>query len=308
MHKGLNLTHFNFKIDFIKWRLQSYVISVIMIVAAIAGYLLKDLNYGIDFTGGTSIEVRFASSPDLKKVRSDLNSLKVGDVSLQEFGTKEDVLIRVEQKDRNAGAQLNVINQIKGILGPDVEYRRIETVGPRLGNELISNCFYAVLWAMGAMLVYIWIRFEWHFGLCAILSLIHDAFAVLALYTVFGLEFNASTIVAVLITIGYSINDTVVIYDRVRENLRRYSDMPLADLLNKSINDTLSRTLLTSSSTMLSLLILYLFGGEVIAEYSFPILIGIAVGTYSSIWVAAPLLLTFNFKIRQNEKPGAIVA
>ena len=271
-----------------------------MVVAAVAGYFIRDLNYGIDFTGGTSIEARFVSPPDIGQLRAQLTNLNIGDVALQEFGTKEDVLIRIEQKERSNEEQAQIINQVKSVLGPDVEYNRIETVGPRMGQELITNCIQAVLWAMGAILLYIWIRFEWHFGLCAIISLIHDTFTVLALYTVFGMEFNASTIVAILITIGYSINDTVVIYDRIRENLRKYKTITLPDLLNRSINDTLSRTVLTSSATMMSLVALCLFGGNVIATYSFPILIGIAVGTYSSIYVAAPLLMTLGFKIRKE--------
>lgn len=304
MYAGINLIRKSFTIDFIRWRFLSYGLSIAMVVAAVLGYFIRDLNYGIDFTGGTSIEARFATPPNIAKLRTDLIGLNIGDVAIQEFGTKEDVLIRIEQKERSNEEQAQIITQVKSVLGPDVEYNRIETVGPRMGQELITNCVQAVLWAMGAILLYIWMRFEWHFGLCAIISLIHDTFTVLILYTVFGMEFNASTIVAILITIGYSINDTVVIYDRIRENMRKYKTIALPDLLNRSINDTLSRTVLTSSATMMSLVALCLFGGNVIATYSFPILIGIAVGTYSSIWVAAPLLMTLGFKVRKNEAPA----
>lgn len=300
MFSGITLISSKIHINFIKWRFVNYGVSAFMVLAAIAGYFINDINYGIDFTGGTLIEARCTTPPDMGDLRHKANNLGIGEVSLQEFGTNEDILIRIDRQDRDEAAQLGVIDQIKHLLGPDVEYRRIENVGPRMGQELISNCLQAVLWAMLAMLCYIWIRFEWHFGICAVISLIHDAFAVAALYTIFGLEFNATALVSILITVGYSINDTVVIYDRIRENLRKYKTTDLEILLNKSINDTLSRTVLTSSATILSLLALYFFGGDVLAGYSLPILIGIAVGTYSSICLAAPLLLTLGFKIRKE--------
>jgi preprotein translocase subunit SecF len=302
MFAGIRLNSSNLKIDFIRMRFINYIVSVLIIGASIGAYFINNLNYGIDFAGGTLIEVRFPSAIDLSKIRQDLNDLNIGEISLQEFGTAQDLLIRLDQKSRNEKEQLAVIEKIKETLDTDVEYRRIESVGPKMGEELISNAFQAVIWAILAMMIYIWIRFEWNFGVCAMLALFHDAVAVFGLYTIFGLEFNASTIVAILITISYSINDTVVIYDRIRENLRKYKITKLDDLINKSINDTLTRTILTSTSTLLALLFLYLFGGKVIAEYSLPILIGIAVGTYSSICLAAPLLLTLGMTVRQKEE------
>lgn len=301
MFAGLRFNSSNLKIDFIRLRFINYIISIVIMIGAIGAYFINNLNYGIDFSGGTLIEVRFPSPIDLGKIRQNLNNPDIGEVSLQEFGTSQDLLIRLDQKNRDDKEQLAIIEKIKETLDSDVEYRRIESVGPKMGQELISNALQAVGWAILAMMIYIWVRFDWNFGLCAMIALLHDAIAVFGLYTVFGLEFNASAIVAVLITISYSINDTVVIYDRIRENLRKYKMTKVEDLINKSINDTLTRTILTSTSTLLALVVLYLFGGKVIAEYSLPILIGIGVGTYSSICLAAPLLVTFGMSLRQKE-------
>ena len=302
MFAGLRLNSSNLKIDFIRLRFVNYLVSIAIMVTAIGGYFINNLNYGIDFSGGTLMEIRFPSAIDLGKIRQNLNGLDIGEISLQEFGTSQDLLIRLDQKNRDDKEQLAVIEKIKETLDSDVEYRRIESVGPKMGQELISNALQAVGWAILAMMIYIWIRFDWNFGVCAMIALLHDAVAVFALYTIFGFEFNASAIVAVLITISYSINDTVVIYDRIRENLRKYKMTKVEDLINKSINDTLSRTILTSTSTLLTLLFLYFFGGKVIAEYSLPILIGIAVGTYSSFCLAAPLLVTLGMTVRPKEE------
>ncbi|MEI8321138.1 MAG: protein translocase subunit SecF [Alphaproteobacteria bacterium] len=302
MFTGIRLFPATLKINFVSMRYVTYGLSIFVTLATIAGYFLKDINYGIDFTGGTLMETRFSDIPDLGKLRSELANLPMAEISLQEFGTPQDLLIRLDQKERTDKQQAQVIQKVKEILGPDVEYRRIETIGPKMGAELISNSIQATLWAMIAMLIYVWLRFEWQFGLCSIIALIHDSIGVLSLYTIFGLEFNSTTIVAILITIGYSINDTVVIYDRIRENLRKYKKMDLAKLVNISINETLSRTTLTSASTLIALLALYLFGGDLIASYSLPILLGIAFGTYSSIFLAAPLLVTLGFKVHEEEK------
>lgn len=304
MFAGLQFNSSNLRINFIRLRFINYIVSGLIAVAAIGAYFVNNLNYGIDFSGGTLIEARFSSPIELGKIRQDLNNLNIGEISLQEFGTNQDLLIRLDQKNRDEKEQLVVIGKIKEALPIDVEYRRIENVGPKMGQELISNSLQAVGWAILAMMIYIWIRFEWNFGVCAMLALLHDAIAVFGLYTVFGFEFNSSAIVAILITISYSINDTVVIYDRIRENLRKYKIAKVEDLINKSINDTLTRTILTSSSTLLALLVLYLFGGKVIAEYSLPILIGVAVGTYSSICLAAPLLFSFGMSLRKEEEPA----
>ena len=305
MLKGLKILPENSKINFIGLRFLTYIISGIFAFGSLGVFFTKGLNYGIDFKGGTMIEVRTPTAPDLGKMRSELNALNLGDVALQEFGSPQDILIRVEQQEGGEKAQLKAVDTIKQALGADMEYRRVETVGPTVGAEMVENSIQAILWALVAMLIYIWLRFEWQFGLCAILALTHDALAILGLYSVFGLEFNLTAIVAILITIGYSINDTVVIYDRVRENLRKFKKMAVPDVLNLSINETLGRTILTSSSTLLALFALYYWGGEVIANYSLPILVGVAVGTYSSICLAAPLLLSFNLSVRRDDDKKA---
>lgn len=302
MLKGLKILPENSKINFIGFRFITYIISGLFAFGSLGVFFTKGLNYGIDFKGGTMIEVRTPSVPDLGKMRGDLNALNLGDVALQEFGSPQDILIRVEQQEGGEKAQIRAIETIKTSLGADMEYRRIETVGPTVGAEMVENSIQAILWALVAMLIYIWLRFEWQFGLCAILALTHDALAILGLYSIFDLEFNLTAIVAILITIGYSINDTVVIYDRVRENLRKFKKMALPEVLNLSINETLGRTILTSSSTLLALFALYYWGGEVIANYSLPILVGVAIGTYSSICLAAPLLLSFNLSIRRDDE------
>ncbi len=301
MLQGLKILPTNSKINFIGFRLITYIISGILAFGSLGLFFIKGVNYGIDFKGGTMIEVRTPAPANLAEMRSNLTALNLGAISLQEFGSSQDILIRVEQQKGDEKDQLSAIEKVKESLGADMEYRRIETVGPAVGAELVENSIYAVLWALVAMLIYIWLRFEWQFGVCAILSLAHDALSILGLYSLFGLEFNLTAIVAILITIGYSINDTVVIYDRVRENLRKFKKMALEDVLNLSINETLSRTILTSSSTLLALFALYFWGGEVISTYSLPILFGVAVGTYSSIFLAAPLLKSFNFKVRKDD-------
>lgn len=303
MFKGIRILPRETKINFVKLRFMTYLISSIFVFGSIATYFIKGLNYGIDFRGGIMMEVRTSEPADLSDMRTQLGSLGLGDIALQEYGSPQDVLIRVEQQNGGEKAQMAAVQLIKDTLGTEVEYRRVESVGPKVGEELVSNSIQAILWALVAMLIYIWFRFEWQFGLCAIVALTHDAFAILGLYAFFGLEFNLTAIVGILITIGYSINDTVVIYDRIRENLRKYKKKPVLEILNKSINETLTRTILTSSSTLLALFALYFFGGEVIANYSLPILVGVAVGTYSSIFLAAPLLLSFKLKVRKDEDP-----
>lgn len=302
MLNGLKILPTNTKINFVRLRFATYILSGLVAFGSLGLFFFKGLSYGIDFKGGTMIEVRTPAPLNLAKARADLNNLNLGAINLQEFGSPQDILIRLEQQKGGEVDQLHAIEIVKETLGPDIEYRRIETVGPTVGSELVGNSIQAVLWALVAMLIYIWLRFEWQFGVCAILALTHDALSILGLYSLFGLEFNLTAIVAILITIGYSINDTVVIYDRIRENLRKFKKMAVEDVINLSINETLSRTILTSSSTLLALIALYCWGGEVISTYSLPILVGVSVGTYSSIFLAAPLLKSFRLNIRHNEK------
>lgn len=293
---GLEFIPHNTKYDFIGKKNFIFACLIAVAIICIGSVLTIGFNYGIDFKGGLLLEIRTEQPADIGSLRSELNGVVDGDVSLQEFGSPEDVLIRVERQPGGDEAQLAALEKIKEKLGPSVTYRRIETVGPKVSEDLIRNGIYAVLWALLAMLIYIWFRFEWQFGVCSVITLANDTIIVLGLFSLFQLEFNETAIIAVLITVTYSINDTVVIYDRVRENLRKYKKMPLSKLINQSINDTLSRTILTSLTTLLSLFALYLFGGPVIAAFSLPIIVGIAAGTISSIVLSAPLLLHFHLR------------
>lgn len=294
--RGLSFIPHGTSIDFIRLRYSTYIISILITIITFSSMWIQGLNLGIDFKGGILIEIQTKGAANLKELREHISTLELGEVFLQEFGREDQVLIRLSRQPGGEAAQMEAVSKVQHALGSDVTFRRTETVGPKMGDELIRNGIYAIFWCMVAMLVYIWFRFELHFAVCAIISLLHDAIAVLGLYTVFQLEFNSQAIVAILMTVGYSINDTVVIYDRIRENLRKYKTMGPRDLINHSTNDTLSRTVLTSSTTLLSLFALYFFGGEVVAEYSLPLIVGISVGTYSSIFLSAPLLLFFNMR------------
>jgi preprotein translocase subunit SecF len=296
---GLQLIPHDTNYDFVGKKNIVFAILIIVGIICLGSVFYHGFNYGIDFKGGLLLEVRTNEAADLAKLRSDLSDIVKGEVTLQEFGAPNDVLIRVERQPGGDEAQIAALNKIKDKLGTSVEYRRVETVGPKVSEDLIRNGIYAVLGALAAMLIYIWFRFEWQFGVCSIITLAHDSIIVLGLFSLFQLEFNETAIIAVLITVTYSINDTVVIYDRIRENLRKFKKMPLGELINHSINDTLSRTILTSSVTLLSLLGLYFFGGPVIAAFSLPIIVGITAGTISSITVSAPLLL--HMHLRQDQ-------
>lgn len=246
------------------------------------------------------MEVKTPEPANIKDLRSRLNTLGLGDVALQEFGAPTEVLIRIQRQDGDDDAQQEAVSVIKAELGDTVEYRRTEVVGPKVSEELFMDGVMAVSLAMLAILVYIWFRFEWQFGLGAVIALVHDVFSTIGLFAITGIEFNLSTVAAILTIAGYSINDTVVVYDRVRENLRRYKTMPIPELLNNSINETLSRTVMTSLTTLLALLALYFLGGEVIRGFSLAMIWGVVIGTYSSVCLAVPLLLYF--KVRQKKE------
>ena len=281
------------KIDFVRMRFWAFGFSLLVIIGSFLALGTRGLNYGIDFRGGFLIEIRTSQPADLAKMRSSLLDLRVGEVKLQEAGSARDIMIRLEKQKGGEDAQQIALNKIKAALGQNVEYRRIETVGPKVSEDLIRNGVIAVGLAMLAMLGYIWFRYEWQFGVCGVLALLHDCLAILGLYAVSPLEFNETSLIAILTTLGYSINDTVVIYDRLRENMRKYKKTSLKELLNLSMNETLSRTTLTVATTLLSLVALYLFGGKIIAEFSLPIIFGISFGTYSSIFISSLLLLYF---------------
>tara|TARA_A100001037_G_C15130539_1_gene628480 strand:- start:33 stop:887 length:855 start_codon:yes stop_codon:yes gene_type:complete len=269
------------------------------VVLSFALFFGRGLNLGIDFLGGILLEVKTDGPADIADLRIKINDLNLGDTSLQEFGAKDTVLIRVQRQKGGDDAQKLAVDKIKEGLGSSViEYRRTEFVGPTVGAELKEAAIWAVLAAVGAILLYIWFRFEWQFGVGAVIALTHDVITTIGLFALLQLEFNVSTVAAVLTIAGYSINDTVVVYDRVRENLRRYKRLSLIELFNRSINETLARTVMTSVTTLLALLALFFFGGEVIRGFSIALIWGVFVGTYSSIALAVPLLVFLNIDRR----------
>ena len=295
--KRLHLIPHGTKIQFLNYRNIAYVVSGVAIVLSLAAYIMMGLNFGIDFKGGTLIEIQTKDGPaNIGSLRKTLGSLKLGDVQIQPFGAPNEVLIRIEQQKGGEEAQHNTITAIKNALGEHVEYRRVEIVGPKVSGELITDGVLAVSLAIMAVLIYIWFRFEWQFGVGAVVALVHDVTLTVGVFSALQLEFNLSIIAAILTIVGYSLNDTVVVYDRVRENLRRYKKMPLEDLLNRSLNDTLSRTVMTSLTTLIALGALYIFGGEVIRGFTFGMIWGVVVGTYSSIFIAVPLLIFMNLR------------
>ncbi len=279
------------RIDFMRRRKIAGGASLVLAALSIVLFLVQGLNYGIDFRGGILLEVRTPGAADMAALRGDLSGLGLGEIELQEFGRETDVLIRIEKQPGGETAQLEAVEAVKASLGGGVDYRRVEFVGPKVGDELIEAGVTAVLLALAAMLIYIWFRFEWQFGVGAVAALLHDVVLTIGVFALLGLEFNLSTVAAILTIAGYSINDTVVVYDRVRENLRKYKTMPLVDLFNLSVNETLSRTILTSLTTLLALFALFFFGGQVIKGFSFAMIWGVVIGTYSSIWIAVPLLI-----------------
>ena len=300
--KPLNLIPADVDISFIAKRKIFFAFSALMILVSVSMTFVHGLNFGIDFKGGILIEVRTDGPANISEMRDKMSTLGLGDISLQEFGEPTDVLIRIQRQPGGDEAQQLAVNAVKGVFGEKVEYRRTEFVGPQVSAELLEDGIMAVSLAILAILIYIWFRFEWQFGVGAVVALVHDVITTIGIFAVMGFEFNLSTVAAVLTIAGYSINDTVVVYDRVREKLRKYKTMPLPDLLNLAINKTLSRTIVTSLTTLLALLALFFLGGEVIRDFSFAMIWGVVVGTYSSICVAVPLLMYFGLddKARGN--------
>lgn len=280
------------KIAFMRHRKWSFPLSIVLIVASIGLFLVNGLNLGIDFRGGTLIEIKTTDGPaQISEIRDILSALDLGDVQVQEFGAPDDVLIRIQQQDGGEKAQQIVIERVRGVLNTGVEFRRVEVVGPTVSGELTQTGILAVIASLGAVLIYIWLRFEWQFAVGAVVATLHDVILTIGMLSLLQLEFSLASIAAVLTIVGYSLNDTVVVYDRVREKLRKYKRLPIGDLLDLAINKTLSRTALTSITTLLALGALYVFGGEVIASFTFAMIWGVVIGTYSSIFIAAPLLI-----------------
>ena len=295
--RGLNFLPYGTKLQFLRFRTISFVVSGILMIASLGLFFTQSLNYGIDFKGGTIIEIRNTTGPaNLGDLRNKLGGLELGDIQVQQFGEPTDVLIRVELQEGGEKAQQVVVNKIKAELGADYDYRRTEVVGPTVSAELKRDGAIAVITAIVAVLLYIWFRFEWQFSLGAIAALVHDVTLTIGVFSLLRLEFNLSIIAALLTIVGYSLNDTVVVYDRIRENLRKFKKLPLAELLDLSINETLSRTILTSVTTLLALGALFVFGTEVIRGFTFAMIWGVVVGTYSSVFIAAPMLLVFGVR------------
>ena len=283
---------------FLNFRRFFYIFSGIAIILSLSLLFFKGLNLGIDFKGGTLIEIS-TKNTDIAELR-DILSPNFNEVSLQEFGDENTIIIRLQNE--NNQESIETVNKVKKLINNKVEeFRRSEFVGPTVSSELLWKGFQAVSLGLFAILIYIWLRFEWQFGFGAVVALTHDVFFTLGILSILNIEFSLSTIAAVLTIAGYSINDTVVIFDRVRENLRKYKKIELLDLFNLSINKTLSRTVMTSITTLLALLSLYLFGGEVIEPFAFTMIIGVLIGTYSSIFIAVPTLLVFKFRPQDED-------
>ncbi len=279
-------------IGFMRLRRITLPLSGLLAILSIVMFFAVGLNLGIDFRGGSLIEIQTKESPaNISQLRETVGQLGLGDVQIQEFGAPDEVLIRVVEQEGGELAQQAVIAKIRDALGDTVEYRRVEIVGPTVSGELARTGTIAVLASLFAILIYIWFRFEWQYAIGAIIATLHDVILTIGVFALLQLDFNLSSIAAILTIVGYSLNDTVVVYDRVRENVRRYRKMPMADLLDLSVNQTLSRTIMTSLTTLLALIALYVFGGEVIRSFVFAMIWGVLVGTFSSIYVASPVLL-----------------
>jgi preprotein translocase subunit SecF len=279
------------KIPFMRISRFGYFVSSLLAIASILLFFNPGLNYGVDFKGGSVITIRTPGPANLDDMRNRLGGLNLGDVELQEFGSPNDVLIRLEAQSGGEEAEQAAIAKIKTTLGDKIDYRSVESVGPKVSGELTEQAIGAVLISILFVLIYLWIRFEWQFAVAGVVTLLHDTVLSIGLFSLIGLEFNLSIIAAILTIIGYSLNDTVVVFDRIREFLRKYKSMPIADLIDFSVNSVLPRTMLTSVCTLISLFSLYIFGGEVIRGFTFAMIWGVFVGTYSSIFIGAPLLI-----------------
>ncbi|MGB1894924.1 MAG: protein translocase subunit SecF [Candidatus Puniceispirillaceae bacterium] len=288
-------------IHFLKFIPAAALTSITAVVASIVLFFVVGLNLGIDFRGGILIEAQSETTADIGGVRTDLERLGLGDISIQSFGTDRDVLIRVQKQEGDERAQLQAIQKITEALGGAYEIRRTEFVGPTVGAELAEKGMLAVACALFAIMIYIWFRFEWQFSIAALLALTHDVFTTVGLFALTGFEFNLATLAAILTIAGYSINDTVVVFDRVRENLRKYKSWDQGKILNKSLNETLSRTVMTSVTTAIALIAIILFGGAVLRDFALAMLWGVTIGTYSSIFIAVGLISRFDLKRSDDE-------
>ena len=303
----LKLVPDNSAFDFLRQMRLTAAFSAILVLVSIGLFLGKGLNLGIDFRGGILIEAQSQNAVEVAKIRSDLSRLSLGDISIQSFGSKRDILIRVQRQEGDETAQIAAIQRITETLGENFDIRRTEFVGPTIGAELAEKGMLAVGCALLAIMIYIWFRFEWQFSIAAVIALGHDVISTVGLFALASFEFNLATVAAILTIAGYSINDTVVVFDRVRENLRKYKSWEQAKILNKSLNDTLSRTVMTSVTTSLALLAIIIFGGAVLRDFALAMLWGVTIGTYSSIFVAVGVISRFDLKRSDDEDNSAPV-
>ncbi len=285
------------KINFLRVKNIATILSILAIISSLFFLVYKNLNFGIDFKGGTLIEIKKDENLSIAEIRNQLSELNIGDIQIQTFGSDDIILIRIENsKNLDTNADMSSIELIRSSLGNDVIIQRTEIVGPKVSSELIQKGIIAIIIAVFLMLFYIWIRFEWQFSIGAVTALIHDVMITMGIFSFLQIEFNLSIIAALLTIIGYSMNDTVVVYDRIRENLRKYKQMNIFDLINQSLNETMSRTLLTSVTTLLALFSLYFLGGEVLKGFTLAMIIGVFIGTYSSVFIASQIILYLNVK------------
>lgn len=302
----LKLVPENTNYGFISLRKIAYVLSALMIIGSFSLYFTKGLNFGIDFKGGFLIEAHTEKPADLALIRGLTGSLGLGDVSIQTFGEENQILIRIEEHETMSLNEVVTLVQttLRDGVDDEIIFQRTESVGGVVSGELIQSGIMSILLAVGAVLFYIWIRFEWQFGLGAVIALVHDVILTIGMFSLTQLEFNLSIIAAILTIVGYSLNDTVVVYDRIRENLRKYRKKEMPDLINVSLNETLARTVMTSVTTLLALVALFYFGGEAIHGFTAAMIWGIFVGTYSSVFIASPVLLWFELR-READDAGA---
>ena len=289
-------------INFVSKFKKANIVSIIVFILSVIFITFKGLNYGIDFKGGTLIELRTEKTTQASSIRESLNSMNLGDVNVKRFGKDGDYLIKVEQKNSNNNLIPEIKKTLVDNLNAEVDFRRVENVGPKVSSELLESSIIAISLALAAMLFYIWVRFEWQFSVGSIIALFHDVVITLGIFSILSLEINLSIIAAVLTIVGYSMNDTVVIYDRIRENLFKYTKISIGDVSNLSINETLARTIITSVTTLLALFSIYILGGEILRGFSFAMILGVIIGTYSSIFVASPILKFFKVSYKTLEK------
>ena len=294
----------NKNIDFSSKFRSANILSLFIFITSVLFILFKGLNYGIDFKGGTLIELRADNKNiNISEIRSSLNSMNLGDINVKEFGKEGDYLIKVEQKTESNNQLIPEIKKtLINNLNAEINFRRVENVGPKVSSELLQSGIIAISLSLIAMLFYIWIRFEWQFSVGSIVALFHDVIITIGIFSILSLEINLSIIAAVLTIVGYSMNDTVVIYDRIRENLNKHTRLNISETANLSINETLSRTIITSLTTLLALSSIYILGGEILRGFSFAMILGVLIGTYSSIFVAAPVLKYFKVSYKTLEK------